>query len=87
MLQILFLWLFGLSVVTFAVYGWDKAQAQRAARRVPERSLHLLAVAGGFVGGWLGMFVFHHKTRKPVFKVVLAVSTVAWAAITVWLVR
>jgi uncharacterized membrane protein YsdA (DUF1294 family) len=40
-----------------------------------------LALAGGFVGGWIGRFVFHHKTRKPVFAVVLTASTLAWLVI------
>ncbi len=47
--------------------------------RVPEKVLHLAALAGGFAGGWLGMWVFNHKTRKPVFRQVLIVSTVLWA--------
>lgn len=31
-------------------------------------ALLLLAVLGGSVGAWLGMYVWHHKTRHMKFK-------------------
>ena len=73
-------WLLFWSVVTFVYYGFDKWQASRGGWRVPELILHELALLGGFAGGWAGMLVFHHKVRKPVFIVILAVSTVSHAA-------
>ena len=57
-----------LSVVTFAVYGFDKAAARRNGRRVPERTLHLLAVLGGWPGAYLAQRVFRHKTVKQPFR-------------------
>jgi len=69
-------WLLGWSVALFILYGIDKAQAKLNGWRVPEMVLHGLALIGGFIGGWLGMFIFHHKTQKPLFKVVLAVATI-----------
>lgn len=74
-------WLVGLGLTTFVVYGWDKRQAQSGGWRVPEIVLHSLALAGGVVGGWAGRQVFRHKTRKPVFTVVLTVATALWAVI------
>lgn len=68
-------WLIGWSVSLFALYGIDKTQAKLNNWRVPEAVLHGLALIGGFVGGWLGMFLFRHKTKKPVFKVVLGIAT------------
>lgn len=56
-----------LSLAAFLLYGWDKRQARRAGRRVPERRLHALALLGGFAGAWLGMRVFRHKTQRPLF--------------------
>lgn len=69
-------WLIGWSVALFALYGIDKTQSKLHNWRVPEIVLHALALIGGFVGGWLGMFLFHHKTNKPVFKLVLAIATI-----------
>jgi uncharacterized membrane protein YsdA (DUF1294 family) len=71
-----------LAGTTFLFYGWDKWRAKRSGRRVPERTLHGLALLGGFLGAWLGMRVFRHKTQKPVFSVVLflaaALHATAW---------
>ena len=63
-------------IVTFALYGFDKMQAKRDGGRVPEMILHLLTIAGGFIGGWAGRLVFRHKTRKPVFLIVLTLATI-----------
>jgi uncharacterized membrane protein YsdA (DUF1294 family) len=75
-------WYFFLSLLLFLVYGLDKAQAVANGRRIPERVLHILALAGGFPGGLLGRSFFHHKTRKPAFLVVLVgsafIHTIFW---------
>ena len=74
----------GTGIVTFLLYGFDKMQAKRNGGRVPEIILHLLVLAGGFIGGWLGRFVFRHKTRKPVFLVILVLATVAHCLFVLW---
>ena len=79
------IWLVALSVITWASYGFDKAQAKRGGLRVPEIVLHGLALLGGFPGGWIGRWMFHHKTRKPIFTVVLAASTLLHAGIMIYL--
>jgi len=77
--SVYFVWITALSLTTFLLYGLDKLEAARhgqaAKHRVPENLLHLLALLGGFPGGWLGMFVFWHKIRKLSFWVVLVMST------------
>ncbi len=57
-----------LNVVTFAVYGFDKAAARKKAQRVPERTLHILAALGGWPGAYMGQRVFRHKTLKHKFR-------------------
>lgn len=54
---------------TYWLYGVDKKRAKRKERRIPERVLIMLAIAGGSLGAYIGMGVFHHKTRKPRFSV------------------
>jgi len=75
------LWLASTSIVTFILYGFDKMQAKNDGGRVPEIVLHLLALAGGFAGGWVGRFIFRHKTRKPVFLIVLILATALHAGL------
>ena len=57
-----------LNVITFFVYGLDKLKAVQRWWRIPEVVLLGLAAAGGSVGAYLGMLVFRHKTRKPLFR-------------------
>ena len=59
-----------MSVITLAVYAADKARAGTGSRRVSERTLHLLAVAGGWPGALLAQQELRHKTRKVRFQVV-----------------
>jgi uncharacterized membrane protein YsdA (DUF1294 family) len=57
------------SIITFAVYGLDKAAAVRGWSRVPERLLHLLGLLGGWPGGFAAQRVFRHKCCKFSFQV------------------
>lgn len=85
-------WIALWSVVTFVAYAIDKAAAKagsdargRSKRaRISERTLHLLALLGGFAGGWIGRHGLRHKTKKPAFAVVLALSTVLHLALLLW---
>lgn len=66
----------GMSFVLFAMMGIDKALARRGAWRVPERTLFLLALLGGALGGIIGMYFFRHKTRHASFKAGLPVMLI-----------
>jgi uncharacterized membrane protein YsdA (DUF1294 family) len=79
------IWLAIASVITFIVYGFDKAQARASGWRVPEIVLHGLALVGGFPGGWAGRSLFHHKTQKAFFAFVLVVSTLIHVGLCYWL--
>ncbi len=76
----LVLWVGALSLVTFGIYGYDKAQAQGGGSRVPEVVLHLLGLLGGTPGAFIGMRMFHHKTSKQSFQ------TIFWLTVALQLV-
>ena len=59
-----------MSLVAFITYGLDKQRAINGTRRVPERTLHLMALFGGWPGALLGQRQFRHKTQKVKFRVV-----------------
>ena len=59
------------SVVTFCVYWVDKRKAELRAWRVPEKTLHTLALVGGWPGALLAVKKLRHKSSKPSFLVVL----------------
>ncbi len=62
------LYLIAINVITFIVYGIDKLKAKEHWWRISEATLLLLAVIGGSLGAWAGMYVFHHKTKHKKFK-------------------
>lgn len=66
---LMLLYLVIINALTFLIFGADKRRAVRDRRRVPERTLFLLAAIGGSVGALLGMYVFRHKTRHWTFCV------------------
>ncbi len=82
-------WYIAWSVVTFVVFAIDKRLAQRGARRVPERTLHGLSLAGGFVGAIAAMMLVRHKNRKVGFVVITVViaGTHVGAWVVGWMVR
>ncbi|HRY36715.1 MAG TPA: DUF1294 domain-containing protein [Candidatus Magasanikbacteria bacterium] len=56
-----------INLVTFFVYGLDKAKAEGQSWRVKETKLLLLAFIGGTIGAIAGMKIFRHKTKKVGF--------------------
>lgn len=58
-----------INLIAFAAMGIDKKRAQKQEWRIPESTLFLLVLLGGWLGGIAGMFIFHHKTKKLYFKV------------------
>lgn len=54
--------------------GFDKLSAKASSERVPEMWFFLISLAGAFVGVALGMFAFHHKTKKTIFQIKIATA-------------
>lgn len=82
--------LIGLAVinaVAWACYRIDKARAARRARRIPERTLLALALAGGSLGALAGMYGHRrrHKTSKRWFVAALWGIVALQAALMGWL--
>jgi uncharacterized membrane protein YsdA (DUF1294 family) len=74
-------------VVSFAMFGIDKAKAGTGSWRISEAALVGSAALTGTVGGWLGMRVFRHKTSKTSFKAKMVVATVVDAVVVVLLIQ
>ena len=73
-----------LNLITFAMFGIDKGKAKKGASRIPEKVLFSLSIFGGLIGGWVGMVIFRHKTKKASFLVVMSIITINHAiAITI----
>ena len=66
--NIFIIFLLAVNLITFFIYGMDKWKAKRSRRRISEATLLGLAIAGGSIGAWMGMRVFHHKTLHKKFR-------------------
>jgi uncharacterized membrane protein YsdA (DUF1294 family) len=55
-----------------AIIGWD---------RTSEKTLHTIALLGGFWGIIFGAFLFHHKTSKPEFWPPILFAAALWVGL------
>lgn len=73
-----------MSAVTFAVYWFDKRLAQGGGRRIPENTLHWLALAFGWPGALVAQRVVRHKNRKGSFQIVFWLTVALHVGLWVW---
>ena len=74
-----------INIVLFCAMGIDKYKAKKDLWRIKEATLMILALMGGAGGGFLGMKIFHHKSRKWYFYVVFAAGIILHIALW-WLI-
>ena len=74
-----------INVLTAVAFVVDKHKARHGRRRISERTLLGLSLVGGALGGLVGMYTAHHKTRKPRFRYGLPVMFVAHVVLGVCL--
>lgn len=71
------------SLYAFYLYGLDKRRSVVGGRRVPERTLHLLGLMGGWGGGLAARRLLGHKTAKRAFVVRFWLSVIGHLGICV----
>lgn len=76
-------WMLVMNLLDFFLMWLDKRRAKKHRWRVAERTLLLVAALGGSLGGLLGMYAFHHKTKHPKFYITMPVLLVLHLALTV----
>ena len=84
-LWVLIRYLILVNVIAFTVFGADKIKARKQKWRIPEKTLFLLALLGGGLGAFLGMHMFHHKTKHWYFQVFIPLILVLEIAAGVYL--
>ncbi|MCE8001640.1 DUF1294 domain-containing protein [Billgrantia ethanolica] len=75
-----------LSVITFAMYGIDKAAAERGQWRTSEATLLFAGLIGGWPGALIAQRLFRHKTRKQQFQAMFWCGVVVNCGVLGWLV-
>ena len=70
-----------INLVAFILVGADKKRSVYDERRVPEVYLFFIAIFFASLGVFLGMYYFHHKTKKLYFPVGLGLLIAEQAAL------
>ncbi len=73
------------NIVSFALFAIDKHKAVKNKWRIPEATLILSSVFGIF-GGFCGMYIIRHKTKKPKFFIGLPLILIAEIALAVLII-
>jgi uncharacterized membrane protein YsdA (DUF1294 family) len=60
------------NILAFIIYKIDKNNAISHKWRISENKLILCGIIGPF-GAYTGMKIFHHKTRKTKFKILIPI--------------
>jgi uncharacterized membrane protein YsdA (DUF1294 family) len=83
-MQLLIGYVVAINLITLYLMAHDKTQARKHGRRVRERTLFLLAAAGGSLGSIAGMRIWRHKTKHVSFALGMPALLVLNAAILIW---
>lgn len=75
------MWFLLINMLTLVMYGADKMAARKGMRRVPEATLLVFGVTGGWPGAIVGQQLFRHKTQKQPFKTYFLLSIVVSIAV------
>lgn len=67
MLKYILLYTLIMNALGFLSMGIDKARARKEKWRIREKTLFLIALLGGSIGSFAGMWIFRHKTRHWYF--------------------
>ncbi|MEC7939460.1 MAG: DUF1294 domain-containing protein [Pseudomonadota bacterium] len=77
-------WYLVIGVVTFFVYAKDKRAAINGNWRVPEKTLHIFSIAGGWLGALIAQDKLRHKTQKQPFRAIYWLTVFINVAAFVW---
>lgn len=81
------MWFLLANALTLVIYGIDKTAARKTWRRVPESTLLVFGVVGGWPGAIVGQQLFRHKTQKQPFKIYFIISVLVSILVTVAIYR
>jgi uncharacterized membrane protein YsdA (DUF1294 family)/cold shock CspA family protein len=73
------------SLVTFIMYYVDKSAAKKGDGRIPENSLHVISLVGGWPGALIAQQWLRHKSRKQPFRFIFWITVLLNCGALDWL--
>lgn len=70
-----------INFLSFFLYGFDKKLSEKHKYRISEHNLLLTSFLGGGIGSLISMHLFHHKTLKTKFNLLVPFSIILWIII------
>lgn len=70
-----------INLATLLIFGIDKLKSVRGKYRISEKTLLILCLLGGALGGLIAMILFNHKTRKAKFFVIVPLLIIVHTAL------
>ena len=83
-MKFIFIYIAFTNILLFTLMSVDKQKAKLNQWRISEKTLFVLALIGGSVGGIVGMYTFRHKTKHLKFTLGFP-AIVLFQIITVYL--
>lgn len=65
--EYIYMYLIVINTISFICFFIDKKRARNKLYRISESFLFSVSIIGGALGSFLGMKVFHHKSKKKKF--------------------
>ena len=85
-IKILLIYFVVINIITFIAYARDKRLAKKPnARRIPEKTLLLLAAIGGSICALIAMYTLRHKTLHKKFFLGVPAILLAQIALVAYL--
>lgn len=66
-MKFIFIYIAFTNILLFTLMSIDKQRAKLNQWRISEKTLFILALIGGSIGGILGLYTFRHKTKHLKF--------------------
>jgi len=87
MIYFLFAYIFTISLISAIIFYTDKKNAVKNKKRIPEKTLHLLELAGGVFAILVLSYTIRHKNQKKSYIVWTYIIMVLWLFISYFLFK
>lgn len=76
-----------INIIGFITCFIDKRKAINNKYRIKEITLLLISLIGGCFGFYIGMYMFHHKTKKLKFILLVPIMIIMWIVLIIYLIK